>query len=281
MSRNRVVAVIPARFASTRFPGKLLAEFHGHPLLEWVYRRARQIEGVDRVIVATDDARIERVASEFGAEVRLTRPDHESGTDRIGEVLASLESPPEFVLNLQGDEPLLPVDAVERMLAERAGHPDAVLTLVEPIRDEEEWRRPSVVKAALARDGRVLYFSRAPIPYPRSGSAPSAIPSADPGPAPFWRHVGIYGYPSTVLSRMVSLEPSPLERIEGLEQLRWMEAGVSIVALPCDGGSPGIDVPEDLERLMDRFPTKEAWKAACGRCSARKDVLDKSPKGGA
>lgn len=248
-----VVAVIPARFAATRFPGKLLAELHGRPLLEWVHRRARRIRGVDQVWIATDDDRIEEAARGFGASVARTRVDHASGTDRIGELLPMLDPAPDFVLNLQGDEPLLPVEAVEGLLRARSDHPEAILTLAEPISEDDEWRRPSVVKAVLAESGRVLYFSRAPVPYPREASNAAT---------PRWRHVGIYGYPVPILSRVVQLAPSPLERTEGLEQLRWMEAGIPIFALRSGAGSPGIDVPEDLERLKARFPTREAWELA-------------------
>jgi len=247
-----VVAIIPARFAATRFPGKVLAELHGRTLLEWVHRRAVQIRGVDQVWVATDDDRIEEAARAFGASVARTRSDHVSGTDRIGEVLATLEPRPAFVLNLQGDEPLLPVQAVERILRDRGEHPGAIFTLVEPV-GGEDWQRPSVVKAVVSRDGRVLYFSRVAIPYPRNEEVGTRVR---------WRHVGIYGYPSDVLARIVSLPPSPLEQTEGLEQLRWMEAGIPVYASETTAGSPGVDVPEDLERLREIYPTVAAWEAA-------------------
>lgn len=251
-----VIAVIPARHGATRFPGKLLVDLHGRPLLEWVYRRARRLRGVDQVWVATDDDRIERAAAEFGAPVARTRSDHASGTDRIGEVVAGLDPRPDFILNLQGDEPLLPVAAVERMLVERARDPQAIWTLVAPLEDDAEWRRPSVVKAVVSRDGRALYFSRSPVPYDRAGAS-------DPrSQGDRWRHVGIYGYPAPLLLRMVALPPSPLETREGLEQLRWLEAGAAIRIVEAKGGSPGIDTPEDLENLRRAYPDARALEAA-------------------
>ena len=248
-----VIAVIPARYAATRFPGKLLAEIHGRSLLEWVHRRAQRIQGLDQVWVATDDDRIDAAARAFGASVARTRTDHTSGTDRIGEVLERLDPRPGFVVNLQGDEPLLPVGAVEKMLRERTRDPEAIFTLIEPIRDDEEWLRPSVVKAVVSPDRRVLYFSRAPIPYPRNRVEGAPLR---------WRHVGIYGYPSHLLARMVALPPSALERYEGLEQLRWMEAGIPVYAFEAAPGNPGVDLPEDLERLRARYPTLASWEAA-------------------
>lgn len=245
----RVLAVIPARWASSRFPGKLLADLHGRPLLEWVYRRALRIRGLDAVWIATDDDRIENVARAFGAIVQRTRSDHQSGTDRVAEVAARAGA--EFVVNLQGDEPLLPIEAVERLVAGRVAYPGEILTLIEAIEDDAEWLRPSVVKAAVAAEGRVLYFSRAPIPHQR-----------DPqGGARRFRHVGIYAYAAELLGRLATLPSSPLERTEGLEQLRWMEAGFGLRAFETTAGSPGVDVPEDLARLRARFPDAVSWAA--------------------
>jgi len=239
----KILGVIPARFEASRFRGKLLEPLHGRPVLEWVYRRACLLEGIDRLLIATDDERIEETAQGFGAEVLRTSSSHRSGTDRIGEVLEEVsrgsDGAPEFVVNLQGDEPLLPVAAVDAMIAAMvtsAG--SALFTLVHRIESDEEFARPSVVKVVVG-NGRALYFSRSPIPYPRSEDARVER----------WRHVGIYGYPTHLLRRWLALEPSPLEECEGLEQLRALEAGIEFRVIESDAVSPGIDVPEDLSRL--------------------------------
>jgi 3-deoxy-D-manno-octulosonate cytidylyltransferase len=251
--RCAVAAVIPARYASTRFPGKLLEPLHGRPLLQYVYERARRIAGLDRLLVATDDERIARAAEAFGAEVRMTAAGHASGTDRVAEAVESLDAPPDLVLNLQGDEPLLPIVGVERLLAGLRAMPDAIWTLAHPIQRLEDLASPSVVKVVRAADGRALYFSRAPVPFARGPEQEGRLAL---------RHVGVYGYPLDLLRRLVALPPSGLERIEGLEQLRALEAGIPIRVVECAGESPGVDVPEDLERLRMRYPTAEAMERA-------------------
>jgi 3-deoxy-manno-octulosonate cytidylyltransferase (CMP-KDO synthetase) len=243
--------VLPARLGSTRFPGKPLADLHGLPLIVHAVRRARKIGGLSRVIVATDDERIAGVVRDDGGEAVLTGADHPSGTDRVGEVVRGLDPAPSFVLNLQGDEPLLPIDDVAEMVLSMAREPDAIWTLAHPLDSEEDWVRSSVVKVVVARDGRALYFSRAPVPFARN--AGHYVPR---------RHVGIYGFPRQLLERMLALPPSPLELCEGLEQLRALEAGIPIRVQAAGTGSPGVDVPEDLERLKRAYPTREAWERA-------------------
>lgn len=247
---GRVAAIIPARFASTRFPGKVLAEVHGWPLLRYVWERARVIAGVDVVIIATDDDRVEEAAHGFGAEVARTAAHHASGTDRVGEVAQALEPPASFVLNLQGDEPLLPVRAIERMIREMRGRPDAIWTLAHPVDSPEEWSRPSVVKVVSDREGRALYFSRAPIPHTRADSASTGTGG--------WRHIGVYGFPAPLLRAFLAAPPAPLEQREGLEQLRALEEGLKIRVARAETGSPGVDVPEDLQRLIMRYPTRQS-----------------------
>lgn len=247
MSASRTIAVIPARFASSRFPGKVLADLYGRPILAHVIERARKIAGIDAIFVATDDERIAEAARKEGAEARMTRPDHPSGSDRIGEVVRDLEPLPDFVLNLQGDEPLLPSADVSRMVQAMGASPDAIWTLAHRIEDPDELARASVVKVVTGAGGRALYFSRAAIPYPRFPSSCAAL-----------RHVGVYGYPRALLEAMLALAPSPLEQCEGLEQLRALEAGIPIRVQLSERGSPGIDLPEDLERLKRDYPTPEA-----------------------
>jgi 3-deoxy-D-manno-octulosonate cytidylyltransferase len=250
------LAVIPARYASTRFPGKALALFGGRPLVEHVWRRALRIRGCDRVVIATDDERIAAAARGFGAEVCMTSQAHLSGTDRIGEVVGAMASPPELILNLQGDEPLFRPEAVERLLAALRADPDAIWTLADPIGDEEEYRRASVVKVVCAGDGRALYFSRSPIPHLRPGSVlsgPPALPGEGAWTGPL-RHVGVYGYSRDVLARFLALPAGRLERAEGLEQLRACEAGIPVKVLLGAWPDAGVDTPDDLERLRARYP---------------------------
>ncbi len=254
---SRVVIVIPARYEASRFPGKLLAEIHGRPVLEWVHRRALQIHGVDDVLIASDDDRIRRTAEGFGARVVMTRSDHRTGTDRIGEVLESFETPPDFVVNLQGDEPVFPIAPVAAMIEAMKADDDAIWTLAEPIGETEEAMRPTVVKVVIGRQDRALYFSRAPIPYDPRGEA------ADGNRVAFLRHVGIYGFPVGRLREFLTLDPSPLEQTEKLEQLRALESGIPIrVRVVETAGSPGIDVPEDLERLRLAYPNEGALESA-------------------
>ncbi len=207
---------------------------------------------METILVATDDERVAEAARNEGVEARMTRPDHPSGSDRIGEVMQGLDPKPDFVLNLQGDEPLLPSADVSRMVHAMHASPDAIWTLAHPIEDPDELARASVVKVVTGAGGRALYFSRAAIPYRRFPSSCTAL-----------RHVGVYGYPRALLQAMLALTPSPLEQCEGLEQLRALEAGIPIRVQIGAKGSPGIDLPEDLERLKHEYPTPEMLAGAC------------------
>lgn len=235
------IILIPARMASTRLPGKPLADIDGCSLLEHVWRRAAACS-VDRVAVATDDDAIERAAADFGAEVIRTRPDHASGTDRLAEAAAVLDlDDADIVVNLQGDEPLMPPACLAQVADLLAADPAAdMATLWTPIIDAVEADRPDVVKIVCARDGRALYFSRARIPHDREGRG-------EPLPR---RHVGLYAYRAGRLRAWPDLPPSALERCERLEQLRALEAGWRIVAAEAAEAIPaGVDTPADLERV--------------------------------
>ena len=239
--------VIPARYAATRLPGKPLLDIGGRPLIRWVWDCARS-SGAASVIVATDDARIERAAAGFGAEVVLTAQQHVSGTDRIAEVarVRGLAAG-EIVVNLQGDEPLMPPAVVADVAAALAERPMVdIATAVAPIRTLAEFLDPNCVKALRARDGRALYFSRAPVPWPRDHAA-AGRPTACAGA---WRHIGIYAYRVKSLLQFAAWPPTPLETTEKLEQLRALEHGMSIhlVALN-EAPAAGVDTPEDLERV--------------------------------
>ncbi|PWT87005.1 MAG: 3-deoxy-manno-octulosonate cytidylyltransferase [Blastocatellia bacterium] len=233
------VAVIPARFASSRLPGKALADLDGHPMIEHVYRRASLSKAVSRVIVATDDLRIAAAVARFGGEVRLTRPDHPSGTDRLAEVATTLDC--DVVVNVQGDEPLIDPEAISEAVAPFADDPSIhITTLYRRIQDPADLKNPNIVKLALDRAGFALYFSRAPIPYVRDPRG---------GWPPLYRHVGLYAYRRSALLVVAALEPTPLERAEALEQLRPLEHGIRIKAVETEYDSFGVDTPEDLEHV--------------------------------
>jgi len=236
------VAIIPARFHSTRLPGKALALIAGRPMVCHVAERTRRARGLARVIVATDDARIAAAIGSTGAEAVLTRGDHPSGTDRLAEVARQLDV--EIVVNVQGDLPLLDPTMVERLVACLSA--DASLpmaTLVTALGDEAEWRSPHVVKVAVAADGRALYFSRSPIPHDRDGRR-------RPGEPFGWRHIGMYAYRRDVLLRLAALPPSALEQREQLEQLRALENGIAIGVVEWTAAEPliEVDTEDDLER---------------------------------
>jgi 3-deoxy-manno-octulosonate cytidylyltransferase (CMP-KDO synthetase) len=236
------VAIIPARYQSTRLPGKPLALLGGRPMICHVAERAKRARLISRCIVATDDPRIRDAVASTGVEVAMTRADHPSGTDRLAEVAAGLDAA--VVINVQGDLPLLDPRMVE-MLAERMVAEPALpmATLASPIHDDAEWRSPHVVKVVFGADGRALYFSRSPIPHDRDGDR-------RPGDPLGWRHIGMYAYRREVLLRLAGLPPSPLERRERLEQLRAMEHGIAIGVEEWAGNRPVIEVdtPEDLAR---------------------------------
>jgi 3-deoxy-manno-octulosonate cytidylyltransferase (CMP-KDO synthetase) len=239
--------VIPARFAATRLPGKPLLDIGGRPLIRWVWECARA-SGAASVIVATDDVRILEVAEDFGADVLLTARDHASGTDRIAEVARSRGLSPKYiVLNLQGDEPLMPPAVVADVAAALRDRPHIdIATAVTPIETLAEFLDPSCVKALRGRDGQALYFSRAPVPWPRDGIA-AGQPAIFAGA---WRHIGIYAYRVESLLRFADYPPTPLETTEKLEQLRALEYGMSIHLVTLTEAPPaGVDTPEDLERV--------------------------------
>lgn len=233
---TRAVAVIPARYRSVRFPGKALAVVAGKPLIQHTWERARALQTVERVLVATDDERIARAVEAFGGVAVMTAPDHPSGTDRVAEVARGLDA--EVVVNLQGDEPAFDVSAVDDLVRLVAGDPALQMgTLAHPI-DEVELHEVNATKVVLDRAGYALYFSRAPIPYQRR-----------PGFVTPLRHIGIYVFRAAFLQRFAALGPTPLEQAETLEQLRALEHGVRIRVLVTPHRSPGVDIPADLERL--------------------------------
>ncbi|OFW29099.1 MAG: 3-deoxy-manno-octulosonate cytidylyltransferase [Acidobacteria bacterium RIFCSPLOWO2_12_FULL_65_11] len=234
-----VVAVIPARFASTRLPAKVLADIDGHPMIEHVYRRAALCPSVSRVIVATDDLRVASVVHRFGGEAWMTRSDHPSGTDRLAEVAAALDC--DVVVNVQGDEPLIDPGSITEAVALFGSDPSLqVTTLYRRVSAASELTDPNVVKIVVDRGGFALYFSRAPIPFVRDPRG---------GWPPLLKHVGVYAYRRSALLVLAALEPTPLERAESLEQLRALEHGIRIRAVETRYDSFSVDTPGDLEQV--------------------------------
>jgi len=235
---QKIVALIPARYASTRFPGKALADLDGRPMIEHVYRRASASPVVSDTIVATDDLRIATRVTAFGGKVRLTRA-HETGTDRLAEVAATMDC--DVVVNVQGDEPLIDPRTIAELVAPFANDSGLQMTtLFRRIQNQAELSNPNITKVVLDRGGFAMYFSRAPIPYVRDPRG---------GWPPLYRHVGLYAYRRSALLVLASLEPTPLERAEALEQLRALEHGIRIKAVETNYESFEVNTPEDLEQV--------------------------------
>jgi 3-deoxy-manno-octulosonate cytidylyltransferase (CMP-KDO synthetase) len=239
--------IIPARFDASRLPGKPLLRIGDRPLIQWVWQCAQQ-SGAASVIIATDDARILEVARGFGADCVMTSPQHASGTDRIAEVVRARGIAAEqIIVNLQGDEPMMPAAVVSEVAQALRARPQIdIATAVAPIVSLAEFRDTNCVKALRGRDGRALYFSRAPVPWPRDSVA-AGEPTQFAGA---WRHIGIYAYRVQSLLRFASWPPTLLEQAEKLEQLRALEHGMQIHLVALTAAPPaGVDTPEDLERV--------------------------------
>ncbi|HVW69385.1 MAG TPA: 3-deoxy-manno-octulosonate cytidylyltransferase [Steroidobacteraceae bacterium] len=242
--------VIPARYASARLPGKVLISIGGKPMVQWVFERARASGAAD-VLIATDDPLILSAGHSFGADVIMTAPTHASGTDRIAEVARKQGwADADIIVNVQGDEPLIPPALIAQVATLLENHPSAhIATLAAPIESLEEFLNPNAVKVVTDDQGRALYFSRAPIPWDRDG-APSGL-SSQRVFAGARRHVGIYAYRVGALLRLAALQPTALERLERLEQLRALENGFEIrVADAVERPGPDVNTAEDLERVL-------------------------------
>ena len=244
--------IIPGRFGSMRLPGKPLRDIAGKPMIQRVWEQAGK-SAAQRVVIATDDPRIEAAALEFGAEVCMTRADHPSGTDRLQEVSALLGLADDaIVVNVQGDEPLIPPAVIDQVASNLAANPQAgVATLSEPIQRYGDLRNPNVVKLACNQQSIALYFSRAPIPWPRDLIDSANADAALPEDYDFSRHIGIYAYRVKELNDFVTWPVAPIEATEKLEQLRFMWHGVAIHAAPALQPVPGgIDTEEDLQVVI-------------------------------
>lgn len=246
-ARAEVLAVIPARYGSARYPAKVLADLGGRPVLAWVIRAASQAQRVGAVLVATDHEKIAEAARAAGAEVVLTRADHATGTDRIGEAIEGRSE--SIILNVQGDEPLVPPTAIDRLVELLDGSPNASVSTLACRCRAEDLESPNVVKVVRDSSGHALYFSRAAIPgsHPAHAQARAGL-----------RHVGLYGFRRPALEAFLRREAGALERQEGLEQLRFLEAGERIVVGETPSLPPGVDTPEDLERCRRILQTGQA-----------------------
>ncbi len=239
-----LLAVIPARFASSRFPGKPLADIGGKTMIRRVYEQVQKSRQVDEAVVATDDERIFDHVRAFGGKVMMTRSEHPSGTDRCAEVAAHFPQA-KFVLNVQGDEPFVQpeqIDLLADTLSTRSNF--SIVTLAKKIEQPEMVFNPNVVKVVFSETNGALYFSRHPIPFVR-GAEPENWLSEQV----FYKHIGLYGFHKTTLLQVARLSPTPLERAESLEQLRWLENGLRIAVGITELETIGIDTPEDLEKI--------------------------------
>jgi len=241
----KIIGIIPARFASSRFPGKPLADIGGKSMIQRVYEQVQKAKSLSKVVVATDDSRIFDHVVGFGGEVYMTAENHPSGTDRCYEALqkAGGSSKYDYIINIQGDEPFIDPETVEQM-AKLLDFKTEIATAVKKINDYETLFDPNVVKAVLTMRKQCLYFSRQTVPYVRGHEPETWLEHAD-----FYKHIGLYAYRNDVLEQISHLPPSPLENTEKLEQLRWLGYGYKIYATITNYESIGIDTPEDLEKL--------------------------------
>lgn len=238
----KVLCVIPARYASTRLPGKPLSMIAGKPMIQHVYERACQAQLPDEVVVATDNELVEQAVIGFGGKAVMTSPDHPSGTDRLAEV--ALKYPDvDIIVNVQGDEPMIPPEIIDRLAEAFEGDAELNMATMKVVMDEEDYDNPAAVKVVTDQRGYALYFSRSLMPYPRN----------KPEGYKVFKHVGIYAYRRNFLLKYAALTPTPLERAESLEQLRALENGYKIKVLESDFQGIGVDTPEDLAAVNVLF----------------------------
>ena len=242
MKKKTVVGVIPARYASTRFPGKVVAPILGKPLIQWVYENAKRAPSLDDVLVATDDERVMDIVRSFGGDAVMTSRDHISGTDRIWEAVEAKEV--DIVVNIQGDEPLLQPESIDKLVKPLLEHDDIfITTLAFETENSEQFTDPNVVKVVTDEEGYALLFSRAPIPFDREEKMP----------VKWYKHQGVYAYRKDFLQWFASTRPGILERIEKLEQLRVLEKGFEIKVVLSNQDSLGVDVPGDVDEVEKRL----------------------------
>lgn len=232
----KFIGVIPARYGSTRFPGKPLALINGKPMIQHVYERVSRSSKLDSVYVATDHVLIQEAVESFGGKVILTREDHETGSDRIEEVASKIEG--DFYINIQGDEPLISFELINILVDTAKETPDAIVTARTKIKSKEDIINPNIVKVVTNKFNDALYFSRSTIPFNRANLETS-----------YYKHLGIYCYPKSILKEFVKLPTSSLESVEMLEQLRLLENGYKIKVIETEYEAIGVDTPEDIEKV--------------------------------
>ena len=252
MSSLKSIAIIPARFESTRFPGKPLVTIAQKTMIQHVYERSLQAKSVAEVIVATDDARILQAVQAFGGQARMTSPLHRSGTDRVAEVAALSDA--DVIVNVQGDEPLIDPEALDAVVEPFQFDPGLMISTLSVDGTDGELDNPNVVKVVVDHDGFALYFSRSPIPFFRDAS-----PDRGEKRLRFLKHVGLYAYRRIFLTRLASLKESTLEKAEALEQLRFLENGYRIKVVNTTYQSLAVDTPEDLDRV-NAFIKEHTWQ---------------------
>lgn len=242
----KFIAIIPARFQSTRFPGKPLALLHGKPIIQWVYENASR--ALDEVWVATDDSRIFENVKHFGGKALVTLENHRSGTDRCAEAARILAEKTHFdgIINIQGDEPFIRAEQIQQLVSCFSSTAE-IATLIKKVETTEELFNPNRPKVVIDKAQNALYFSRSPIPFARGEKENSWLIAAT-----FWAHIGMYAYTKSTLQIITKLPPGVLERVEALEQLRWLENGYKIKTAVTDHQSIGIDTPEDLQNALER-----------------------------
>jgi 3-deoxy-manno-octulosonate cytidylyltransferase (CMP-KDO synthetase) len=242
---SKIIGLIPARFSSTRFPGKPLIEISGKSMIQRVYEQARKSKSLLRVIVATDDRRIEDCVRNFGGEVCMTSSEHPSGTDRCAEVVHKMDLDCDAIVNIQGDEPFIDPRQIDLLCSCFTDERTQIATLIKKISTSETLFNPNSPKVVIDSNAFAIYFSRHPIPYVRGMKESEWLTNHD-----FYQHVGIYGYSMSALNLITKLAPSSLEKAESLEQLRWLEHGFRIKTAVTDFQSVAIDTPEDLENIL-------------------------------
>ncbi len=238
-----IIGVIPARYASTRFPGKPLIDIGGKSMIQRVYEQCVKTSILSDVIVATDDQRIAEHVVAFGGKVMMTADTHQSGTDRCAEVVLKYDGKCDAVINIQGDEPFIDPKQIELLASAFNDESTQIATLIKKISSEEEVRNPNVVKVIANKYNQAIYFSRSPIPYRRNPGVEIT----------YFKHVGIYGYRKQILAEITQLSVSNLEQAESLEQLRWVENGYIIILKETDMETIAIDSPDDLAQVLDKF----------------------------
>ena len=247
--KNKKVGIIPARYASTRFPGKPLVEIQGKSMIQRVYEQCCKSD-LDITIVATDDQRIKTHVEDFGGKVVMTKATHQTGTDRIAEVAANLLEA-EVILNVQGDEPFIDPKDINKVISLLIDKNYQIATLAKQINTLQELQNPNVVKVVFSKTNQALFFSRAPIPYDRNSLIMSS--SFEDSELQFYKHIGLYGFQKDTLLEVAKLPQSNLEKTESLEQLRWLENGYHIGIDITNAASISVDTPEDLQKINENF----------------------------